>query len=318
MEEQSRTNQTNRQLHIYHGILGLIIAGIIIFLSPLGSVLGLYGTGVNELLLFACAILIAKTAGADLKKVFPLQTPTFRQTAGTVILWIASMILMTVATLIMTVLFPAEVGEVSSGLMSAFLSVPLEMRILIIVVLPAICEEMIFRGLFLHSLLRPEIMRRRKWIPIIISGLIFGVFHGNPVRMVPTAFLGIMMAYLVLETDNMFYNMLFHGINNGISILSTIAVGAIPQESDTLQTTEITATGSEYALFSVGIYLCFAAVVPFLMYLGRYLIHCKAGEERKKLFPKGKPWIPLMLLGISALLFVAGMVVMISAVGNMI
>ena len=90
MEEQSRTNQTNRQLHIYHGILGLLIAGIIIFLSPLGSVLGLYGTGVNELLLFACAILIAKTAGADLKKVFPLQTPTFRQTAGTVILWIAS------------------------------------------------------------------------------------------------------------------------------------------------------------------------------------------------------------------------------------
>ena len=134
MEEQSRTNQTNRQLHIYHGILGLIIAGIIIFLSPLGSVLGLYGTGVNELLLFACAILIAKTAGADLKKVFPLQTPTFRQTAGTVILWIASMILMTVATLIMTVLFPTEVGEVSSGLMSAFLSVPLEMRILIIVI----------------------------------------------------------------------------------------------------------------------------------------------------------------------------------------
>ena len=126
------------------------------------------------------------------------------------------------------------------------------------------------------------------------------------------------MAYLVLETDNMFYNMLFHGINNGISILSTIAVGAIPQESETLQTTEITATGSEYALFSVGIYLCFAAVVPFLMYLGRYLIHCKAGEERKKLFPKGKQWIPLMLLGISALLFVAGMVVMIGAVGNMI
>ena len=145
MEEQSRTNQTNRQLHIYHGILGLIIAGIIIFLSPLGSVLGLYGTGVNELLLFACAILIAKTAGADLKKVFPLQTPTFRQTAGTVILWIASMILMTVATLIMSALFPTEVGEVSSGLMSAFLSVPLEIRILLVVILPAICEEMIFQ-----------------------------------------------------------------------------------------------------------------------------------------------------------------------------
>ena len=68
----------------------------------------------------------------------------------------------------------------------------------------------------------------------------------------------------------------------------------------------------------MGIYLCFAAVFPFLMYLGRYLIHCKAGEERKKLFPKGKPWIPLMLLGISSLLFVAGMVVMIGAVGNMI
>lgn len=318
MEEQIRANQTDKQLHIYHGILGLIIAGIIIFLSPLGSVLGLYGTGINELLLFACAIMITKAAGADLKKVFPLQTPTFRQSAGTVILWIASMILMTVTTLIMSVLFPTEVGEVSSGLMSAFLSVPLEMRILIVVILPAICEEMIFRGLFLHSLLRPEFMRRRKWIPIILSGLIFGAFHGNPIRMVPTAFLGIMMAYLVLETDNMFYNMLFHGINNGISILSTIAVGVLPQESETVQTTAVMATESNYTLISVGIYLCFAAVVPFLMYLGQYLIHCKAGEERKKLFPKGKPWIPLMLLGISALLFVAGIVVVIGAVGNMI
>ena len=63
--------------------------------------------------------------------------------------------------------------------------------------------------------------------------------------MVPTAFLGIMMAYLVVETDNMFYNMLFHGINNGISILSTVAVSALPQESETLQLTETAADGEE-------------------------------------------------------------------------
>ena len=51
--------------------------------------------------------------------------------------------------------------------------------------------------------------------------------HGDWIRMIPTAIAGIVMSYLLLETGNLFYNCLFHFVNNLFSVLSVYFVQQI-------------------------------------------------------------------------------------------
>ena len=63
------------------------------------------------------------------------------------------------------------------------------------------------------------IRHTEKWIPILVTAAVFGLFHGSIIRFFPTFLLGIVLGYLVYETNNMFYNVMFHAINNIIPVL---------------------------------------------------------------------------------------------------
>ena len=55
---------------------------------------------------------------------------------------------------------------------------------------------------------------RKEWLVVLIMGIYFGLFHANPLRFLPTAILGAVMSYIMLETENMVYSSAFHMINN--------------------------------------------------------------------------------------------------------
>ena len=92
--------------------------------------------------------------------------------------------------------------------------------LLVVAVTPAICEEIAFRG----ALLTCFRGKRSKWTGIIIVGLFFGACHGSVWRMVPTAILGLVMGYVLFETENIFYCMLIHFTNNAFSVILTNAL----------------------------------------------------------------------------------------------
>jgi sodium transport system permease protein len=86
---------------------------------------------------------------------------------------------------------------------------------LYIAVLPAICEELAFRGVLLSGLrgkLRPAGL-------IISVGLIFGLFHVALYRLVPTAALGMALTAIALMTGSVFPGMLLHAGNNALGVL---------------------------------------------------------------------------------------------------
>ena len=93
----------------------------------------------------------------------------------------------------------------------------------IVSISPAVCEEAVFRGVVMHSFDNGK----NKWVAIILTGLIFGAFHGSIWRFVPTALLGIMLGYIVYETDNMIYGALFHAINNAVPLFSIFSMKSI-------------------------------------------------------------------------------------------
>jgi sodium transport system permease protein len=92
--------------------------------------------------------------------------------------------------------------------------VPFWQLILYIAVLPALCEEIAFRGTLLYGL-------RRKLRPIALVltvGLIFGFFHIALFRILPTAFLGVILTTMALLTGSIFPGMVMHAGNNALSL----------------------------------------------------------------------------------------------------
>ncbi len=92
----------------------------------------------------------------------------------------------------------------------------------IIGILPGICEEVFFRGYIFHGF-----RKYGKWQAIVITGILFGIFHLDPFRLVPASLLGIWMGYLLLKTDSIFVPMLAHAANNSFSILVNSYAGKV-------------------------------------------------------------------------------------------
>src|SRR5438105_1932386 len=88
--------------------------------------------------------------------------------------------------------------------------------LLYIAVLPAICEELAFRGMLLSGL-------RRKFRPVALIigiGLIFGLFHVTLYRIAPTAALGMILTAIALMTGSVFPGMLLHAGNNALTLFT--------------------------------------------------------------------------------------------------
>jgi sodium transport system permease protein len=77
-------------------------------------------------------------------------------------------------------------------------------------VLPALCEEIAFRGILLSGLRQ----RFRPVTLVITVGLIFGLFHMTLFRIAPTAVLGVILTAIALLTGSIFPGMLLHMGNN--------------------------------------------------------------------------------------------------------
>jgi sodium transport system permease protein len=92
---------------------------------------------------------------------------------------------------------------------------PLWLVIAVFALLPAICEELLFRGA-LQGLLRKRLSPK---VLILTIGLAFGLFHMSTFRFLPTATMGIVLSALTLLSGSIFPSMLLHGLHNTILIL---------------------------------------------------------------------------------------------------
>ena len=302
MEENRKTPK------VYHGIIMLILSAVcVFFVSPiLGANLGLYGTLLNEILLLVLAVALTAVVRGDFKQVFPIHKPKLSAVFGTILLWIGSFLAIMIITMIIAYFFPEEVIGVSQGLGMEFASLTFIISFVIVSISPAICEEAVFRGVVMHSFDNGK----NKWIAIVVTGLIFGAFHGNIWRFVPTALLGIMLGYIVYETDNMIYGALFHAINNAMPLLSIFAMKSM-YSNEMFQSQMSTMTDNGIPLISIGMYVMYGAAIPLLLTIGNYLIHKGTKHAKNSLFAKEERMKLVVLLLISGAFLVVGFFIII-------
>jgi uncharacterized protein len=95
---------------------------------------------------------------------------------------------------------------------------PMELllNLLAIAVVPAIGEEMIFRGLVQQCLARAT---KSHWWAIGLSAAIFSAAHGQFLGFLPRMLLGVLLGYIFYCTKNLWHSIVAHGVFNGMQVI---------------------------------------------------------------------------------------------------
>ncbi|MGL4607094.1 MAG: CPBP family glutamic-type intramembrane protease [Eubacteriaceae bacterium] len=266
--------KSTTKTYCFVGIVYLIGILSLVFLAvPLQRNFGMVGLVLTEILILFIAIVAGLMSKKEMKEIFPFKVPRISQIFGTLILWLGTYILVLLISTLSIYLFPSMI-ELSTGLGDFISSVPMKFAIIIVAFLPAVCEEALFRGFFLSNLDAVK----NSWKRIVIVGILFGGFHLDPYRFLPTAVLGIVLSYILVKTENLWLPMLFHLVNNLVSTLATFS--SVGNESDVVLETN----SNLFLIAAVG--MCFyCIIVPWAFLLGRKLIgdvEKKEREEEKK------------------------------------
>lgn len=266
----------NAGLKPYQGIIEAIlgILMLIFIAAPVQRSLGMTGLALTEIMVLLLAVISALLLKGDLGVIFSVRIPKLRQIAGTLVIWIGTYIGIMAITLIIGYIFPESLNSTSSAIGTLITSVPPALAFFIIAVMPAICEEALMRGFILSSFRS----FKSRWTIVVLVGIIFGIFHLDFVRFFPTAILGMALAYIMLETENLLLPMLLHFVNNAFAAFAAFLAGSSGASAAAAESLNI-------PLISVGVYLVIASAVPFIILAGAYLIKDRSKEienTRKK------------------------------------
>ena len=204
--------------HVLRWFVGM---WVVFFLTAIwvGGELTLQGQKILNLgvIFLGGSLLMVRRYGLDPRKVFALR-PVHPAVLLAVLVGIPAAYLTGIglSTLVDAYLFPVP-QSVLEAFGEALLpeEIPLWQLIFFICVMPGILEELAFRGVLLHGL-------RKTWSPVIVclvTGGIFGLFHVDLFRLIPTAYLGVIFAAVVLLTGSIFPVMLWHFGNNAIALV---------------------------------------------------------------------------------------------------
>ena len=90
-------------------------------------------------------------------------------------------------------------------------------RIISIGILPAIFEELLFRKFLID-----RTIRHGEFISCAMSGIMFGLWHGNFQQFFFAFFIGVLFAFVYIRTGNIIYTMIMHASMNLVT--STVTV----------------------------------------------------------------------------------------------
>lgn len=101
-----------------------------------------------------------------------------------------------------------------------------------IAVIPAICEEILFRGYVLRAF-------EKSWgiiLAIVVSGLFFGLFHLQAANLMPLATLGMVLGLMTWLAGSVYPAVFAHFVNNGLAVVIGIHFPELFFQDITLET----------------------------------------------------------------------------------
>lgn len=212
----------------------VFVAGVAILFASGGValqlVMGQYGIPASEwLLLFLPAVYFVRAAGFDVRESLFLFRPSGRAVVGALLLVAGATPLAWAIGYLQTfvVSVPPEVVQSMERLLTAESPGRLLWLLVAVALTPAVCEEVVFRGVLLSSTQDLPL-----WRVLLLNGVVFGAFHlslDTAIRFLPTAWLGIVIAWAVLRSRSLWVGVLMHFLNNGaIVVLASVPAWSRP------------------------------------------------------------------------------------------
>lgn len=298
-----------KSLKPWHGIavFAVVVAVLYFVCFPIQYKLGLIGVGITELILLGLGVGAALVFKQDLKEVFPIKKPKLRELLGVLVFWLGGFSLVVSVSGATSVLFPQEMQEVTQGMNSIMTDGSVWLSLLIVSVMPAICEEAVHRGFILHTFKNVK----KEWVVVVSMAVIFGIFHLTPIRFGITAVLGGCITWVMLKTKNMVYPFLYHAFNNLFPVLVSFLGNALTkiiadttadgQAAVTTSTTTLESFGWLGKVSTLSVYLMGAITIIPLMFAGTVLMKKKEEKVASK--------------HVAAVFIVAGVLFMLGIIG---
>ncbi|MEX2188759.1 MAG: ABC transporter permease subunit/CPBP intramembrane protease [Pirellulales bacterium] len=196
---------------------GLLILLIRFFttlvITPPETAVGLLVLQAVTLLAFvaAPALMMTVVLTRSPRKTLMLRLPKGQALAACIALAIAFHPLAIVLRDALIWLYPVN-SPMLAGMEALFTEVPYVWLVLVFAVLPALCEEVAFRGFILSGLRDMG----HPWRAILVSSVLFGVVHLIVQQSINAAILGVLLGYVAIRSGSLLCPIAFHLVHNGL------------------------------------------------------------------------------------------------------
>jgi membrane protease YdiL (CAAX protease family) len=209
-------------------IVLLLLASALLFLLgglPLQILLGEGGLLLSQILfLLLPALIFLRAGGFDMERCLPPRRPGVGEVGFGVLLLAGAVVLAWFLAWAQSwfIPVPVEYLETLERVLRAESMGRFLWLLLLVALVPAVAEEVLFRGAALAGFRS----RLPDFWAVIVAGVVFGLFHLSPetaFRFVPTAWLGIVLGWVVVVSGSLPLAMILHFVNNA-AILTLTAI----------------------------------------------------------------------------------------------
>ncbi len=157
-----------------------------------------------------------KYTKGNVKEVYRLKRPTVKNLFAGIILYLGFFGLSYISGDLIERVFPGKLGGATQGVTDITSQAPVFVAFLLIAFLPAVSEELLFRGYLMTAF-----SGKYKMLPnCVITALLFGVMHLSLPRLLPLVLLGFCNCYAAYKSKSLIVSIIMHLINNSYSVFA--------------------------------------------------------------------------------------------------
>lgn len=214
-----RSEMKEKQMPGY-GDLILLLCLVLLLIFYVGSFAqikwGFGGVVIQQLIILLCPVLYAWYMKADAKKLFSIKKPGVSQVAGGILFGIAAFLCAMIVGVLLVPFF-SESADGLTQLDDMLTSQPAVVLILVVALMPAIGEELLFRGFVMGTLKN----KCTGVIAVLVTTLLFAAYHMSLIKMFTIGIIGFGLTYAAYKSGSIVTSMCMHFLNNLLSVLIT-------------------------------------------------------------------------------------------------
>ncbi|MGN0435362.1 MAG: ABC transporter permease subunit/CPBP intramembrane protease [Wujia sp.] len=190
-----------------------VTAVAIIYIGSMAQLnMGVGGVVITQLIIIGIPLFAAWYSKRSIRDTFKLRGCKAGALAGGIFLILGTIMLGMILTALTSSIFRESAENVDIS-MEYLLGDKFWLTLVVVAVTPAICEEAMFRGYILSSMEN----RYKANQAVMITAILFGLYHMSIVKFFTTALLGYSISYVANRTKSILPGMLMHFINNALS-----------------------------------------------------------------------------------------------------